>query len=143
MEGDFGILPLPKYDVSQEKYRSPVNPYSGAVIGVPPTVSDFERTGIILEAMAAESRYTLLPAYYDTLLMRKYIRDDESSDMLDIIFSNIVYDTGAVYNFGNVFTDFIGLASNNDRNVISLYERRLGVMEKDIAKTIDLIESMY
>ena len=142
MEAEFGIIPLPKFDDNQSNYRSVVNPYTGVLLGVPKTAGDLERTSVILEAIAAESRYTLQPAYYDVVLTRKFARDAESEEMLDIIFSSRVYDIGAVYAFGNSFIDLITLCNKSDRNISSYYEKRQGAMEKDINKVITVFETM-
>ena len=135
-------MPLPKYDESQANYYSVVNPYTGVLLGVPKTAQDLERTSVILEAMAAESRYTIQPAYYETVLQRKFTRDEESSEMLDIIFNSRVYDIGSVYAFGNVFLDFIGLCNTSNTNIASYYEKRSAAMEKDMNKLVDNYESM-
>jgi len=100
MEMDFGLLPLPKLDKSQENYITQNNPHTGAGISIPSTAQNLDRTGMILEDLSAESRYTLQPAYYEINLKGKYARDDESSDMLDIILSNTAHDIGNVYDFG-------------------------------------------
>jgi len=142
MEANFGIVPLPKFDEAQTQYYSVVNPYTGVLLGVPKSVQDLERTSIILEAMAAESRYTLQPAYYDVVLQRKYTRDDESQEMLDIIFGNRIYDIGAVYSFGNVFLDFIALCNKSNRDVVSYYDKKSGAMQKAIDKLVALIDTM-
>ena len=142
MEADFGIIPMPKYDEVQETYYSLVNPYTGVLVGVPKTADDLERTSVILEAMAAESRYTLQPAYYDITLQRKYTRDDDSSDMLDLIFSTRVYDIGGMYDFGGIFGGFSGLSANTDRNIQSYYDRNIGRMERDIEKITSIFQSM-
>ena len=142
MDANFGIIPLPKYDENQDNYHSVVNSWSGVLLGVPNSVKDLDRTSIILEAMAAESRYTLQPAYYDVVLQRKFVRDEESSDMLDIIFNSRVYDIGAVYGFGDAFVGFITLCDKSDRNVVSYYEKRQGAMEKAIIKVISVFEDM-
>ena len=142
MDSNFGILPMPKYDEAQANYRSLVNPYTGVMLGVPKTTGDPERTSIILEALSAESKYTLQPAYYDIVLNRKFTRDEESSEMLDIIFTSQVYDIGGVYSFGGVFSDFCSLASKEDRNVMSYYEKKIGNMEKAIKKVVDQFEAM-
>jgi hypothetical protein len=141
MEPDFGIIPMPKFDEAQERYYSSVSPFSGGLLAVPLT-SRPERTGIILEALAAESRNILLPAYYDKLLSRKFIYDEESSEMLDIIFDSKVYDIGAVYNFGEAYIDFTFLASSRNRNVASFYERNQGRMERDINRFVILFEEI-
>jgi len=142
MESDFGILPLPKFDEGQDKYHSVVNSYTGVLLGVPKSAENLDRVGIILEALSAESKYTLRPAYYDVVLQRKYTRDEESSEMLDIIFGNRVYDVGAVYSFGGVFLDFIALCNRSNRDIMSYYEKRSGQMEKAIEKTVDIFQSM-
>jgi hypothetical protein len=142
MDSNFGILPMPKYDEAQDNYCSLVNPYTGVMLGVPKTTGDPERTSVILEALSAESKYTLQPAYYDIVLNRKFTRDEESSDMLDIIFSTHVYDIGGVYSFGGVFSDFCNLASKDDRNVISYYEKKIAAMDKAIQKVVDQFEAM-
>ena len=63
METDFGILPIPKWDEAQEDYHNVVSLYCAALICVPKTAGNLERTGVILEALNAESMYTLTPAY--------------------------------------------------------------------------------
>ena len=142
MEANFGIIPMPKFDEAQDKYYSVVNPYTGVMLGVPKSAEDLDRVSIILEALSAESKYTLQPAYYDIVLQRKYVRDDESSEMLDIIFDSRVYDIGGVYSFGNVFIDFIELSRKNDRNVISYYDKKIGAMNKAIDKVVDAFQTM-
>ena len=142
MESNFGIIPLPKYNDAQANYYSVVNPYTGVMLGVPKSADDLERISIILEALSAEGRYTVQPAYYDVVLTRKYARDDESQEMLDIIFNSRVYDIGGVYSFGNVFLDFISLAKKYDRNIASYYEKKRGAMEKAIDKVLDAFQSM-
>ncbi|MCL2095399.1 MAG: extracellular solute-binding protein [Oscillospiraceae bacterium] len=142
MDSDFGIVPLPKFDENQANYHSVVNPYTGVLMGVPNTASNLDRTSIILEAMAAESRYTIQPAYYDVVLTRKFARDAESEGMLDIIFNSRVYDIGAIYAFGNVFIDLITLADRSNTDAMSFYERRKGQMERDINRLIESIQNM-
>lgn len=142
MDSDFGIIPLPKYDEQQDGYHSLVNAYTGVLLGIPKSVRDVERTSVILEALAAESRYTLQPAYYDVTLQRKFTRDDESADMLNIIFNTRVYDVGGVYSFGDVFNGFTTLASKEDRNVVSYYEKNGPKMEKAIDKVVAIFDAM-
>jgi hypothetical protein len=112
------------------------------LLGVPRSADDLDRVSIILEALSAESRYTLQPAYYDVVLQRKYTRDEESGEMLDIIFNSRVYDIGGMYSFGNVFIDFINLAAKLDRNIVSYYEKKLGAMEKAIDKVVEIFQGM-
>jgi hypothetical protein len=142
MDDDFGILPLPKYNEAQERYYSDVNSYSGYMIGIPQTASDPERTSVILEALAAESRYTLLPAYYDITLQRKFTRDSESEAMLDILFSTTVYDSGSAYNFADIWGQMSGLCSREDRNFASWCEKYETQVQMAIEKMVAQVEVM-
>ena len=92
METDFGIIPYPKYDENQDRYYSRVSYYNAPII--PVTNSRHELTGAVLEYFNWASSETVIPAYYDTVLYGKVIRDDESREMLDIIFDARVVDIG-------------------------------------------------
>ena len=93
---DFGLIPFPKFDEQQDGYKSYVMATNG-VICVGKSATDTDRTGILVEAFAAETYKQVIPIYYDVALTNKYLRDEGSVDMLDIIRGGIVYDFGFVY----------------------------------------------
>jgi hypothetical protein len=134
MDADFGILPMPWLDESQREWGHGADNYHGQGLAVP-SFHDGEaldRTGFMLEAISAESRYTVIPAYYDVQLTGKFTRDDESGDMLDIIFNSVVWDIAIVYDwFG--FTRGKGAQTHSASNL----ERERGAVEAAIQKTID------
>jgi len=142
MESDFGILPMPKFDELQANYHSVVNSWTGGLLGVPKSADNFERISIILEALAAESKYTLQPAYYEVALQRKHARDEESGEMLDIIFNSRVYDIGAFYSFNNVFEGFITLCNRSNRDIVSWYDRISGRIETAIDRVVSTFQGM-
>lgn len=84
MDAEFGIVPFPKYDEAQEDYVTYIAGYA-AFCGIPITASDMQRTGVILENLCAQSYGELRQAYVDTTLNFKYIRDQESAEMLNLI----------------------------------------------------------
>jgi ABC-type glycerol-3-phosphate transport system substrate-binding protein len=133
MENEFGILPVPKYDEDQENYMTTMSVYNNGSISIPITNADLERTGIILEALAAESSYTLMPAYYEITLKTKLSRDNESADMLDILFAHRRIDPCSTYNFGGMFD----LISSETTDLVSGYMSR---EEKALAEIQKLIE---
>ena len=51
-------------------------------------------TGAVIETLMCESVNTVLPAYYEIMLKGKYSRDEESSEMLDLIIERCVIDIG-------------------------------------------------
>ena len=102
MINDFGILPYPKLDEQQDDYHHLIATQVCAAVSVPTTSVDPERTGILLEALAYESKDTVMKAYYDVNLYTKVTRDEESGEMFDIIFSSKCYDICKVFGWGGL-----------------------------------------
>ena len=135
---DFGILPTPKYDEAQEKYYSFVSQHTTGLMSIPLTIAGdaLDELGIILEALAAESQYTLIPEYIESSLKTKYARDEESADMLDIIINNRVYDPMEIYNFGGFASTFMGYGPNNTTDIASNVSKQAKIVNKSIEKLI-------
>lgn len=139
MEADFGILPIPKYTESDDNYICPVHLWCSSSISVPKTAFDPERTGIVIEALSAESMYTLTPAYYEISLKTKFARDDDSSDMLDLIFSSRNYDLGMMYDWGGIYTLTQNLAYAGNDNLASEYAKISRRAESEMEKSVSAI----
>jgi len=140
MEANFGILPQPKYDENQDKYYSAFQYGNATVMCIPITVSDLERTGAILEAWAAESVDTVTRAYYEINLKGKYSRDDESTEMLDLIFSTRVIDQGIFFNWSGTMDFFQNFSKKKQVEFASAYEKIESKWLTAIDKTIAAIE---
>lgn len=122
MEDDFGILPYPKLDEAQQNYNSLIAPYNSMYTCVPLVQADADRTGVITEALAYHGQKIVLPAYYDVSLVGQSTRDDESSEMLDIIFDNLVFDIGFIFRVGTYNGKILDLLRTYDTNFTSMYE---------------------
>ncbi len=94
MESDFGIIPYPKYDEEQSNYATRLCYYVPTVVPITVTGEKLDRAGVTLEALACEYANNVVPAYYETALKNKATRDEESQEMLDIIFNSRVIDLG-------------------------------------------------
>ena len=101
MKNEYGILPMPMFDEAQEHYYSLAND-NYSQIAVPATVKDPEAVGAFLELMGEYSYKIVTPKYYEVAMKGKYLRDDESCQMFDIIID------GAWYDFANINTSVIG-----------------------------------
>ena len=133
-EVDFGIIPYPKYDEEQQGYHTHVDAWNG-MLCVPVTAGDQERTGIITEAMAAYTYKMVTPAYYEVALTSKYLRDEESVEMLDYIFDGILYDFGYIFdswkgttwNLPNLMkqksTDFASYFATRKKGILDHYQQ--------------------
>jgi len=140
MEADFGMIPHPKFNESQDMYHSIV--FGPSFMLVPSTTADLSRTGIVLEALCAESRRSAMPAYYDVQLQTKTARDEESGEMLDIIFSNRKYELGQLFFGGQVFDPFNSMATANNGDIGAYIERNESRIETAIERMIDRLSEV-
>ncbi|MBQ4590850.1 MAG: extracellular solute-binding protein [Clostridia bacterium] len=134
METAFGVLPIPKYDELQEDYYTYCNAISSTAT-VPKTSEDLGMITSVLEGMAIQSFIQVTPAYYDIALSRKYTRDDESAEMLDIALANRVYDIGRIYSLGGIGSIFQTLAASGSTDFAS----SLASKEKAAKKTLERV----
>lgn len=139
-ETDFGIIPYPKFDETQQRYRT-ASQDGYSLFCYPITQTELEMCSIIIEALAAESYKQVVPVYYEVALKSKYSRDDESAEMLDIIRD------GVVFNFGAINSANIGGPAQLIRQVVSStqgsYARVAKSNEKPIAKRLEKLLEAY
>lgn len=136
---DFGLLPLPKYDEDQEEYIQFVDGWCISPVVVAKNNTNLDRTGFIIQAIAeASQEYTVSP-YYDIVLNGKTLRDEESSEMLDIIVNNFVIDQCDLYSWGNIATVLRDGMANGDE-VSSIIAANKSLIEAAIEKTITGIQ---
>lgn len=141
MESEFGVLPFPKYDANQEGYKT-IYPYNNNLLAIPSVNEDLERTAVLLEDMNYFSSFTVVPSWFDTLLTRRYTRDDESEESLHILRDNCVYDIGLYYNFGDLRSGILDVdprQSNISRNYARL-EKAVNAHIKKIYKDFGQFE---
>ncbi|MCL2158805.1 MAG: hypothetical protein FWH48_05290, partial [Oscillospiraceae bacterium] len=140
MEEDFGIIPMPKQNESQKDYISTISPWVSRFIAIPSTCKNVEMAGAAIDALSRESADTVVPAYYDNLLNQKIARDEESIEMLKQIFSSVIYDIGAVFNWGGIWDQQHTFFSTKKEDYVSFHEKIMGKIEADLAKTIETIQ---
>jgi len=137
LETDIGLLPLPKYDSNQDGYYHIISDWWASSIVVPATNSKPDETGFIIEALCAESKYTVRPAFYEQTLTRKMMRDEDSEEMLDIILESRSYDIGYIYNWNGIRGIFENMISSSAFSFSSEIEKKQAAIEKAMQKTID------
>ncbi|MCL1859283.1 MAG: hypothetical protein FWF92_08635 [Oscillospiraceae bacterium] len=135
---EYGILPQPKYDESQANYRA----FSTDEFFMVPTTLEgdaLERAGVIIEAMSAEGYKQILPAYYEIALKIKYLQDDESVRILELINDSRTVSFAYVYDnwegFGHMFSHLFGDKPTHD--FTSYYEAGLGSAQKRVDTIIN------
>lgn len=94
LEFDIGFVPAPKFDTDQESYYSLVEGGAQSILPRMLDEEDLNRIGTILDAFAYHSYYESIPAYIDVLIMGKVARNDDSEEMLQLVFDTSAYDLG-------------------------------------------------
>ena len=135
MESDYMILPVAKFDVSQEGYRTGVNIWSTAYVGVPLTAAD-EKTGFITEALAAWSYTNMRPITFELTYKEKLVRDERSVEMLDIIYDNLYLSFAEVYDFGGLSSVFWNVLAEGGE-LVSQVEKISSRAESEMKALVD------
>ena len=159
---EFGILPMAKRNAEQKEYLTafegplfcayaiPVtaNPQEAAAAGF---TSGTEMCAYFLDVFGYESVSTLTPAFYDQVLKKQMVRDEDSVEMLETALAHKVYDPAIIYNFGGIGRVFYDCGSNGNRNgavgsevnyenLVSTYESRLISARKVLQRYLENIE---
>jgi len=141
MDSDFGVMPFPKFDKNQTEYYHTVQPSTSNSMVFPVTTPDPEMASIIVEDMCYEARDTVRYAYFDITITNKTIRDEESAEMLDLIFSTRIYDLGFIFNWGGIGYMLEGVYPDAGR-FTSKYEAAEAKAQTAMDKTIDEVNSI-
>jgi multiple sugar transport system substrate-binding protein len=117
---EFGIMPMPKMNESQEGYYTVTSGSWG--VSILKNNCDHQFAAYMIDAFAAGAKNYVTPAYIEVNLKRKSLRDDDSERILEDIFDSIVYDAGAVYDFGGISTMFSNLVSQGSADIVSSFD---------------------
>lgn len=131
-EVDFGILPYPKLNALQEEYGHVVSGFHTQFFCIPATANPV-RSSAVAEILAYYGQEYLTPAYYEKTLCGKYVRDAESTEMLDIIFDSHVFDIGVYYDIGGYFDEIASIFETR-KSIPTIYETYRTVAESQIKR---------
>ena len=145
----YGILPMPKYSDLQDDYTTSVSVYWCQVMCVPiSNVNKFDATCYALEAMAYYGKELVTPEYYDRTLTYKRFEDNESAEMLDLIFRNRTYDLAGIFDFGTVNGNGAGtlyfytaLLGQKSFELMSLWESKQSLFQSALDELIERVKS--
>ena len=149
MEDDFGVIPFPKFDKSQPNYHAWVVSYgNGSAYSIPVTNTDLSRTGMIFEVMCGYSTDIIIPALIDVSLNSKFTRDEESAEMLGLIFKSKIYDFAVEYGWGgivwqNLYANvYSQLTLKGADKFVSSIEKETAKAEEQMEKFINAFDEM-
>ncbi len=140
MEDDFGVLPCPKFDSTQDNYTCNVGAWTSNCVAVPTSISeeDLELATHFIESLGAVSRKNLTPVYYEQTLQYQVSRDDESMRMLDIINSNRAPDLSEMYRWGDMMKTIASMRQAPVGTFISAYD---AIDEQTVIEIDETVES--
>ena len=142
MISDFGIVPIPKLDENQPDYKIHYQANIGAAMSVPLVVLDEDLVGMFLEDCAYMSRMTVQPAYIETLLKGKFLRDDASEETMRIMLSAYYADLGFMLNGQSIdiLTTLRGFVQSEKDDVASRWAKKVTSYQKKLDKVITAFE---
>jgi hypothetical protein len=100
---EYGFLPFPKFDATQESYVSTPNYGNGSIFAIPYTVGDPEMIGYFVQAISEESVDTSYTVFIEEKCKLEDSYDQRCADMLDLVFESIRYDIAAMCNYGKIY----------------------------------------
>lgn len=138
LESDFelGMLPQPKFDTAQPEYAH-VN--WGHNIVLPCTIKNKAMVGQALELMAFYSKTMVQQKYYDEVLQLRVSEAPDDRDMVELIYSTVVFDPGIAYCDGHsqlwnlVYLPCFGITGNQP-NVASYYKANQRGAERSLQR---------
>ena len=141
MENDFGIIPPPKYDEAQESYCAYLG-YTIPVLFISASTPDPERTGTIMEALCTASYDNVTPQMYEIVTKLKNARDEDSSEMIEIIIRNKFIDTAHFYDLLGYGSMPRTVITGQTANIASLAKTYENVAKKEWAKVMNAFDQL-
>lgn len=132
LDFDYGVLPLPKYDEKQKNYKALSWSHNLMI----PSTADPEMSGMVSEWMSYYGNKLVRPKFYDSLLSVRFAQDEETIDMLDLIWANIDYDPGMNFRSKAFYQYFDDMVIKNTSDFASFYQANLA-SEEDYLKTLN------
>lgn len=140
-EADFGVLPMAKYDESQENYISFANTWWSDHLVVPATCSNLDRAGHVIDAMGYYAQQLIIPAFIDTTVLDKTVRDEDSANMIKLIRDTQTFDIAYIFDWGGI-RSFIAssLANSNSTAFASEYASREANIKAALESTVETLK---
>lgn len=134
---EYSILPMPMLDENQKEYYSYAHDQFTA-FGIPaPAKKDrLEMIGAALTVFGAESYRTVMPAFYETALKGRYLKNPESAKMMDMIYDSFYMDAGVLYTkaIESVHQKMRTLIGTNSSSTVTIFKPLKRTTEISIKK---------
>lgn len=139
---EIGVIPYPKFNET-DGYTTSIHDTT-EMGAIPITNTDMDFTTTVIEVLGRETSSSLMPVYYETALKVKYITDETSATMIDLVHDSfgssfpIVYDNSFNGIMLHSFTNPLGSKSTD---FVSAYAKLEKAANKQLEKMIEQIET--
>jgi hypothetical protein len=128
---EYGIIVVPKYEASQEKYITPVYSATDGFV-IPSSAKEPGRNAIVLETLGALSYNNIVDKHIKTVLHYKCANDPVAIEMIDLAYASGAVDTAMANNFGTCVNILNSLNIYGKAEITSTF----AVIEKKIKSDI-------
>jgi len=135
---DWGILPLPKAEITENRYYNLVD-YTANMLGLPAQVSNPLRSSMILNAFSAASKEIIKNGIYNKYV-NLYFRNNSSTVIFDSILNDYFIDFSVLY--GSAYTGISAISTEtvrdvilNNKNITSELDKKLPEFAQYVNKT--------
>jgi hypothetical protein len=100
---------------------------------------------IVLEHLSYLSYYDVYPIFYDTVLMGRSTRDQQSRDMLEIIFQTRSFDPGQYWDLGSGLhggDGYLRLAATKNTNIASIWAKWEKAVNANFEKINEFVDEL-
>ncbi|MDD2268574.1 MAG: extracellular solute-binding protein [Eubacteriales bacterium] len=140
----YGILPMPKRSAEQAEYSSSCTVYWATFLMIPTVVpeSEIDKTTYLLEAMAYLGKEIVTPQYYEGTLKKKRVQDNDSPEMLELIFKNRTFDLASIYDWGSALYLYTDTINSKNNGIVANIDARIDAMNQAMNTTIEYFEAL-
>ena len=140
MDAAYGLLPIPKYDLNQEKYYTTAQDAYG-IMSIMSTSKNLAAVGTVFEEWNYRSYMDILPVYCEVIMKTRYFNDVESGMIFDLILDSIKFDTGMVYGseLDSIATSTRALVSSGNNTFASTYK----VKQRALANKLKQLQKYF
>lgn len=143
MEHDYGVLPLPKYDAAQDGYYTLTSNAHTTLLAISRVHgADAGDIGIVLDALSYLSYVDVEPMYAETYLENRYLRDEDSVEMLNIVIQNKTYDAAFLLNYAGANSLPQECSAGRGDKIASTIASKRAEVEKEVQKALQVAGNM-
>ncbi|MBQ8397685.1 MAG: hypothetical protein IJX53_05725 [Clostridia bacterium] len=138
----YGIVPVPKYDESQEKHITVMgNPFTLYMIAS--DCEDPDMAAAVLEAMGSAGYRMTTPAIFETNMKVKYSADNVNAQMFDIIREGVDFDLGRIFGANlNLMSEMPSNVIWQNKSWATAVKPYTKVLGTQLGKIVDKLEAI-